>query len=915
MFEDARHGGTTRRGRLAALWLLSLLLLVPVPAPAAERLYLLPREVPGAGKTSPIERWTSKVPGAHAIRPAFPAIPHGRAPRLARWLVLDVESRAAAGSLLRRLAGDPEVEAVERPPERHLAAYGIAGAPNDPLADYQWHLAAIDAYAAWDLVPDASQVVLAVVDNGFDMAHPDLAPVLWTNEEEADGAMGVDDDGNGYVDDIHGWDAYEQDGDPTGPTNVQNKDHGTHVAGIAGAAHNNHRGVSGVAPGVRLMMVRAGNGGDITTGFEGILYAVENGADVISLSWGGQTLSTIEWDVIRYAVQRGAVIVAAAGNLGSSAPYYPAAYEEVIAVASTGPDDHLSTFSNRGWWVDIAAPGEGIYSTIINGYGTITGTSMSTPVVSGVAAMLLAVQPGLSPTEVLARLSQGSMEVRAAGDSQTHVGRVNAWRSVTSGRPALALRSLGFEDGDGDGTLEPGEAVAMTVELELAGGPAETVSIRLVGYDTAVTSAASFTWNQAAPGVLRSDPLLVFIAPDASRGTHPLWLAADADGWLDTLVVRVPVDPPWRTHDAGGMRASFTDFGAIGYWDYMENRETPDGVTLAGRPFGLLFHGSVMVTDGAEVSDCAYGGLNEMRYDFVTGPGGEIRAVEAPEGMQVYEAAYNDLDGLPTTGVRVHQRTTSYPEGNNFVLIDLEVTREIPGSADYAIGLYCDWDIHPLETNTVGYDEELHLSYMLGDDGAAGLVSLDGPPLSVRAVDNVTVQSDGFSDAERRDILLGGTDEAVSDHPADWSHAISLSLGPISDGETRTARFALVAASTLGELYLAASEALAAGGGGAPAAVGKMPSRFQLAPAWPNPFNSSTRVTAWTSRAGPLSLEVYNLLGRRVAMLHGGPVAAGLHRFRWDGRTGAGAPAASGTYLLVGVFGDRRVTRRVVLLR
>jgi subtilisin family serine protease len=278
--------------------------------------------------------------------------------------------------------------------------YAAQAAASDPRASEQWPLAGdqpMGAESAWRQTTGAD-VTVAIVDSGIDLGHPDLAPNLWTNPGEIPG-NGVDDDGNGYVDDVHGYDLIDGDGTPQDANG-----HGTHVAGIVGARGGNGIGVAGVAWRVRLMAVRVLDGearGTTTSVAQGIHYAVDNGARIVNLSLAGPASTPDLEAAVQYAQTRGVLIVAATGNDGAdlaAAPTYPATYGEdnVIGVAATTRGGGLSGVSDYGPGADVAAPGEEILSTALGGgYEWRTGTSMAAPEVTGTLVLLAAARPDL----------------------------------------------------------------------------------------------------------------------------------------------------------------------------------------------------------------------------------------------------------------------------------------------------------------------------------------------------------------------------------------------------------------------------------------------------------------------------------------------------------------------------------------
>lgn len=324
----------------------------------------------------------------------------------------------------------PEVEYAE--PNYIYHPYMV---PNDPFYTKQWALKKIEVEQAWDIQKGDKNVVIAIVDTGIDWKHPDLANKIWVNNEETDG-NGIDDDGNGYVDDVRGWDTADEDNDP-----MDDYGHGTHCAGIAAAQVNNEEGIAGVAWNCRVMPVKI-DSWDWEKAFtamvcaEAILYAANNGAEVISMSWGGPADSFVIKDALAQAHSLGVVLIAAAGNSNDDFSGYPAAYHNVISVSATDYYDNKTFFSTYGAFVDVAAPGADIYSTYsiggwYSGYTSMSGTSMAAPHVAGLAALLISHNPNLN-NEQVRQIIQNSAEDKGdpGWDSYYGYGRVNAYRAI-----------------------------------------------------------------------------------------------------------------------------------------------------------------------------------------------------------------------------------------------------------------------------------------------------------------------------------------------------------------------------------------------------------------------------------------------------------------------------------------------------
>lgn len=315
---------------------------------------------------------------------------------------------------------------------------------NDPRYGEQWALhnpndADIDMPEAWSILPASrSDVLTMVIDTGVDYTHQDLSAQMWRNPGEIAG-NGVDDDNNGYVDDVYGIDTVNNDADP-----MDDHGHGTHCAGVIGATTNNADGMAGIAVTkiAACKFLSARGGGSISGALECMEYAVQIGAQITSNSWGGGGASNAFREALRAAEDAGMLFIAAAGNSNSDndqRPHYPSSYalDSVISVAATDNQDRRSSFSCYGRHsVDLGAPGSDILSTIPGragregGYASWSGTSMATPQVAGVAALIWSVAPRLSWREVRAAILLGADPLASLEGKTVTGGRLNAHRSV-----------------------------------------------------------------------------------------------------------------------------------------------------------------------------------------------------------------------------------------------------------------------------------------------------------------------------------------------------------------------------------------------------------------------------------------------------------------------------------------------------
>lgn len=294
----------------------------------------------------------------------------------------------------------------------------------------------IDAVKAWDITTGSDKMIVAVIDTGIDYNHPDLKENLWTNEAEANGQAGVDDDGNGVVDDIHGYNAITGKGD-----SQDDQGHGSHCAGTIGGRGDNGVGVVGVNWNVKLMGVKfldANGSGTLDNALKAIDYATKMGAKVMSNSWGGGRFSQTLMDAVKRSNEAGALFVAAAGNDGSNndgTPTYPASFDvpNVLTVAAVDNRGGMASFSNYGKkTVHVGAPGVNIYSSTGGSYESMSGTSMATPHVAGVAALVWSHEPQMTGLELKQRLIQTSRPLASLKGRIKSGGLVNAYNALVN---------------------------------------------------------------------------------------------------------------------------------------------------------------------------------------------------------------------------------------------------------------------------------------------------------------------------------------------------------------------------------------------------------------------------------------------------------------------------------------------------
>ncbi len=403
------------------------------------------RESVGAGTSSrfpAIDSTLASVSGVVAVR----GVASGSVINGARYRLVRVDSAASASELI---SAFETFQTVTAEPVVFGVSTTVDDLPNDPLLQNQYAIqntgqpidghpglagADVRVAQAWDIQRGSAQVKVAVIDSGVSSTHPDLSTKL--------------DDGINLT------------GGPLDDTDAPYNTHGTHIAGIVAASTNNAEGVVGVSWGSRIVPVKAANLLGFTSDVwlaEGLIWAANQGVDVAVISFGLSQPSTVLADAVAYAHDQGVVVCASTGNTGTPGVLYPAAYPEVLAVGATDNADSLAPFSTTGAEVEFVAPGVDIFSTRHtifepHTYGYESGTSMSTPIVAGIAALVRSASPQLTVDEIRSVLARTSRDLGGPGrDVSFGYGRVNAQRAL---QEALNIEWC-YADVNGDGSVDP----------------------------------------------------------------------------------------------------------------------------------------------------------------------------------------------------------------------------------------------------------------------------------------------------------------------------------------------------------------------------------------------------------------------------------------------------------------------------
>ncbi|HEY3182617.1 MAG TPA: S8 family serine peptidase [Gaiellaceae bacterium] len=572
-----------------------------------------------------------------------------------RWARIKAELGGAddVRHALKVLADDPAV----RYAQPNYRVHADALAPADPSWGQLWGLANtgqtvngsagragadIDLLSAWDVSTGSPAVTVAVIDTGVDFSHPDLGAALqWTNPGELAGNA-VDDDGNGYVDDVHGWDFVNHDADAQ-----DDNQHGTHVTGTIAARAGNGVGVAGIAPGVKVMALKfldaSGSGSDADA-TSAILYAADEGAQIMSNSWGGADYDQALADAIAYADSKGALFVAAAGNDAAdndSSPHYPSSYgtPNVVSVAATDQNDDKAYFSNFGKQsVDLGAPGVNILSTVPGGgYEYFDGTSMATPHLSGAAALVKSAFPDATAVGIKALLMGTADPITASlVEFSRTKARLDAGRALAcSGQPQILL-----EQPVGGFQVAVNEGLPVTVIATNCASPGATLTVTAAG--------------QAVEMTPRGDGLYTGTFTPSAAGAVTLTATASVGAVAKSVSVGGSAQVNYRSEDAPyawvDATAGGTNLGITG----------DDVQAVVNLPFAFSFYGHA-VTQAKVGSNGIIGFADDVggAYNNL-----DLPHPSAPNGFLA--PFWDDLN--PSAGGSIWTRTTGTAPDRRFVV-------------------------------------------------------------------------------------------------------------------------------------------------------------------------------------------------------------------------------------------------------
>lgn len=867
---------------------------------------------------------------------------------LGRVIVIDVDANLDLEMVSKKIGSYEGIEYAEPNYYRHTDSGGDVNTkfgqrqtdevPNDPFFSYQYYLNSIYAPAAWDMVRGDSSIAIAVVDVGVDWDHPDLVEKIWSNHGEIAG-NGLDDDNNGYIDDIRGWDFNGNDNDPSVDGDPPGFYHGTHVAGIAAASVGNGIGIAGVAPECKIMAVKAGAGNTVGYSIQGITYAYENGARVINCSFGNTGgYSYLEEEAIINAIASGATVIAAAGNDGIYTLNYPSALNGVLSVTSIGADNVRSSFGNYHESVDVCAHGESIFSTVVSNlgiasYGYSDGTSMSTPIVAGIAGLLYSVHPEWNSTQVTVKIRNTCDDVYYANPGFTGylgAGKVNAYRAAAEALPGLRYDFYTVSDtaeGDGDFIPESGDTLDLTVALANIFQDAIGVTAELSTTNGQVTVLEGYSdYGDIPAGSSMSNSDNPFkIALGVMQGGEVVtfnMFVETANDYTFSIDFTMIAEPPYANHDIGNVRTTVTNFGAIGYQNnpYMNgNYQVGFGFRYPADGGNSLYHGSIVLAYSSDAVCSSIqretGGYQGFEWIAESPIIMQTPGSKADQQSTVYYRDHNVFNEFAST-IRVEQNTYAWEDSPNddFVILEFKFTNiSDEDLLECYPAMFLDWDVGETFANSVGYRSDVGVGYMYsGNYNFYGMTPLTQSVYVHRAIDNnIWIYQNGLNDFNLYRFITGTLGNQAGTG-SDFSHLISVGPLDIYSDSTATVAFAVAGGDNLQDLVnncgnasfvyyseISGTEVTLNDG-----------IAFTTSELNPNPFNQNISFKLNMTDGIDVSVVVYDILGRKTAVIADGFIPAGETRIEWDS-----GKNASGLYFIRIEAGDDARVLKAVLMK
>lgn len=689
--------------------------------------------------------------------------------------------------------------------------------PNDPQLSQQYYLGLINAYNAWNINQGDSSITIGITDTGWETTHPDLINKIKINYN--DPINGIDDDNDGYIDNYLGWDLGMNDNS----AQFESTSHGVAVTGIAAAQSDNGTGIASVGFKSTFLPIKISNAtGILTHAYQGIVYAADQNCFIINCSWGSYDNSLFQEDIVNYAqINKGALVIAAAGNDNSTDPFYPAAYNGVIAVAASDQNDIKKNNSNHGYYLDITAPGESIFTTVSTAYGTNSGTSMATPMVAGAAAIVKNQFPSYTAAQVAAQLKATTDNIDAQNPSYIHqlgTGRLNLFKALNQTNVQFAdISSTKIVDNNNE-IFDSGDTLSIITEITNYLQPINGLTVTLSSFSPFVTilnASESFPiLNMLDTASNYQQPFKVRLLSGIPLNEPITFQATITNGTFSYQhFFTITVNPDFLHLEKNLISTTITSKGKIGFND--ENNLTGKGFVYKGKQ--LLYEAGLMAGNSSmQVSD-AVRGVSAHDQDF----GSVANVAYHPPYVSALDlkGLMDDLQAINPLQLGVQQISYAYTNAPNdhFVIIVYEIENQSNAVINNLhLGIFADWDILQPNTNKAGTDinKKLAYCYALDNDSTyVGIQLLTNQSFVAHALDvngsgtSINI-NDGFTTAEKfttlsiNNFTAGGF---AGDDVGQVASAGNISLLP---SEKTVVGFALLAGDSLLHLQQNADAAL-----------------------------------------------------------------------------------------------------------
>lgn len=727
------------------------------------------------------------------------------------------------------LLSDPSVEYAEP----LYTNYQPLAVPNDPLAqpttgDQYW-IGLIKAYEAWDVHKGNANVTIGVIDYGFDITHEDLKDKIQYNT--ADPVDGIDNDKDGYIDNYAGWNILLSN------NNLSGLEHGTRVAGCAAATPDNGLGMAGVAYGCRFMPV---SGYDPATGrfsgFAGLVYLAEKGCKVINMSWGRPGVaSALEQDVINYAaINHDAVLVGAAGNDNTTRYWWPASYENVISVAASGPEDLKAAWLGTGGStyndkVDISAPGQSIISTQSGAYFYDSGTSYSSPIVAGAAALVRSMYPNLSAAEVIQRILATADDIYSLPGNSGLIGklgsgRLNVYRALSEPvAKSVAWNGVTVQNAQNQPYLLNSVSNNLIFNIKSIASTLSNAQFTLTDNSPFVTiTNAMVGVGLVNPGDTisnRTAPFQIQVNPSTPPNTEVVFTMTVTDGsYRRSFTWRTFVNTDYLDIAVNHMHLTATSSGRLGYnqvtsfWNVgIVSNLKAQGNGISHRDQPLLFEaGLIVATSNDRVSDCVRGASASFAKNQHFVPIRNVAFQNYPLTDALAGSTFTENPFHPARiGLEIQQQTYAWRNApnDNFVIVEYKIKNRSGARIDSLYtGIFADWEIGTRQNNQADWDATRRLGYVFNPTGTypyAGVRLLTEQTPQYYAFDNQSEVNifDGFTMSEKfRAISSGVSRTQTIANADDVAHLLAARINGLSDGDSAVVAFAVVAGNSISEL-------------------------------------------------------------------------------------------------------------------